>query len=204
MALDEFLRELMDQDGQEALRAFCQARVLHGTPYCFTGREDEWFQFKLEISRFFGINHTDVFIAGSAMLGFSPVKRTDFSVESDIDVAIVSPALFGRISDMACELEYSMRDAQLHLPNHQFRAYIRFLRYLAIGWARPDLVPPEREIGAWKREWFDFFKSVSYERCKAGNHKVSAGAFSSYERLERYSLNSFEKIRSTLVAEAQG
>lgn len=62
------------------------------------------------------------------------------------------------------------------------------------GWMRPDMLPSKISGKLSKQEWFDYFKSISYEHNLAGNYKVSAGLFKSFEYMECYYLNSLKKL----------
>ena len=50
--------------------------LLFGVPYIYRNNEDKYFELKEEISNYFNIQQTQVYIVGSAKLGFSisPVK----------------------------------------------------------------------------------------------------------------------------------
>lgn len=93
MTLDEFFNGLACMESNEELTDFCRKHVLHGTPYIFNGKEDAFYDFRKRIAQKFDVSFHEVYIIGSAKLGFSPFKRTDFDYDSDIDVAIV-PVIF--------------------------------------------------------------------------------------------------------------
>ena len=63
---------------------------------------------------------------------------------------------------------------------------------------RPDLLPTSFRIRELKNDWFDFFDSISHGRSEVGNYKVTAGAFKSYEHLERYTLSGLRSLRTKL------
>ena len=95
--MDEFLTHLASIQGDDELVDFCRRRTLHGTPAVFAGNEDTFYAFRKRIAEKFKINFHEVFVTGSAKLGFSPHKRKPFDLESDIDVAIISSALYDQI-----------------------------------------------------------------------------------------------------------
>ena len=201
MNIEEFKDALLSLQTDEDIRKFCQENLFEGVPHCFAGEPDLWLTFKKGIAEQFAAEHTDVYVVGSAKLGFSPHKLTLFSVESDIDVALVSTSIFCSVGNLCCQLEYQMRDFQLHLPRYVFTAYLSFLRYMAIGWIRPDKAPIKGPLGDWKQLWFEYFRDISYENCLAGNYKVNAGIFRTHEHLIQYSASSFRKVRQNLDAE---
>ena len=97
MNLEDFILCLKSLETDEHLLDFCRKYVLHGIPYVFIGREDEYYEFRKIISNKFQIPFHEVYITGSGKLGFSPLKNKVFDYDSDIDVALISSALFERI-----------------------------------------------------------------------------------------------------------
>lgn len=95
--MENFLAALGDTQNEGALIDFCRRRSLHGTPVVFSGAEDNYYEFRKRIADKFSISFHEVFITGSAKLGFSPQKRKPFDYDSDVDVAIISKALYERI-----------------------------------------------------------------------------------------------------------
>jgi hypothetical protein len=199
MTLEEFKTQLLSADEGPDFRTFCQQHLMHGTPHVFAGREDEFFEFKKLICDQFDIALPDVFIVGSGKLGFSPHKETEFSFDSDVDVAIVSKALSEEIELLGAEFEYARRNAEFSLSSGQAKGYNSYLRYRSIGWTRPDLIPQlSRQMIAFKADWFDFFRSISNGRSTVGNYKVSAGLFKNLVHLEKYTEDSIKKIQQNL------
>ena len=97
--LNEFLNHLRTLSNDDLLLDFCRKRTLHGTPWIFRGMEDNYYLFRKRIADKFNINFHEVYITGSAQLGFSPLRKTLFSLDSDIDVALVSSSLYDKIMD---------------------------------------------------------------------------------------------------------
>lgn len=199
MTLEEFKMQLLSVNVGRDFQAFCRQHLMHGTPHVFAGREDDYFEFKRLICDQFDIAHPDVFIVGSGKLGFSPHKETEFSLDSDIDVAIVSNSLSEELEFLGAEFEYARRNAEFSLRADQAKNYNRYLRYRAIGWTRPDLIPQlSRQMVEFKAGWFDFFGSISNGRSTVGDYKVSAGLFKSLGHLEKYTEDSIMKIQQNL------
>lgn len=201
MKLDDFNRELVATTTTEGRLTLLRRYVLHGTPCVYNGRETDYFDFKDSISRKFGIGFNAVLIVGSAKLGFSYIKSTSFSYESDIDVALVSADLFETYLKDICDYQYEHDRIFRELSQDELRKYNRFLQYLVKGWMRPDLLPSRLQVGRLRTEWFDYFASISYGRSTIGNYKVAAGLYKSYDYLERYHMNglqsTFEKLKTT-------
>lgn len=68
---------------------------LHESSKAFIGERQVEFSIKSETAEFFDVPFSNIAFCGSAQLGFSPVKETEFvRGVSDLDVAIVSADLF--------------------------------------------------------------------------------------------------------------
>lgn len=199
MNLEEFESALLDANKSGKFQAFCQKHFMHGTPFVFSGRDTDYFTFKNLICEKYNISHPDVFVVGSGKLGFSPLKRTEFSLDSDIDVAIVSASLSDKVDELGAQFEYSRRKAEYSLTERQENKYNEYLRYKAIGWTRPDLIPEvSTSMKAFKAEWFDFFQSISYGKSPVGNYKVCAGLYKNLSHLEKYTEHSLKQIMNKL------
>lgn len=194
MSLEEFQTLLDTKKDVASFKDFCRQKVLHGTPHVFAGKEDDFFDFKQRICAKLDIHHQEIMIVGSAKLGFSPFKRTEFSLDSDVDIAIISEKLWNEVSRLGAELEYERRSSHISMHKHQHKEYVRYLRYNAIGWVRPDLIPNLSCMKSFKQDWFDFFLSLSYGASEVGNYKVNAGVFRTVTHLEDYTYHSFGKV----------
>ena len=177
---------------------FCRKRILHGIPYVFKDREDAYYEFRKRIAKKFDIDFYEVFITGSAKLGFSPQKRKMFDYDSDIDVTIVSNKLYERILDYICGYQMELRRVRRSITEREMKRYHEFLEYTAIGWIRPDKLPLLFQIDKLKDDWFKFFKSISYGKSEVGNYKVSAGIFKSYQHFERYIVSGLKDLQNSL------
>lgn len=184
---------LRDADEMSVLD-ICRRHVLHGTPFVFQNREDEYYSFRKRIAEKFEISFHEVYITGSAKLGFSVVKNTRFDLDSDIDVAIVAPTLYGRMMDMILSYQMALRESRRAVSAQELATYHNFLEYTAMGWIRPDQLPLSFNVGAIKSDWFAFFDELSYGRSEVGDYKVSAGVFLSYRHLEHYQQSSLLRL----------
>ena len=199
MTLHEFTNEMRVAAEDDHLMDFARRYILHGTPYVFRDREADYYNFKRRLCGKFGVELPEVFVVGSAKLGYSPHKRTDFTLDSDIDLAIVSGDLFLRTSELAASLEFRIRSQTVLLQQHHWKSYHRYLRHLVIGWMRPDLLPRVDPCIEFKDDWFSFFDELSYGKAEVGNYKVTAGVFRSHRDLERYTVDSVKRIRNALL-----
>jgi hypothetical protein len=194
--LTQFLDGLSKCDEDSALLDFCRKYILHGTPKIFADAEDKYYDFRKRIAAKFDINFHEIFITGSAKLGFNPHKGHLFSYDSDVDVAIVSSSLYDRIMEYIQDYQMQLRADQKAVTDRDIRMYHRFLEYVAIGWMRPDLLPTAFQVTDLKRDWFNFFRSLSYGKSEVGNYKVSAGVFKTYQHLERYTLSGLLSLKT--------
>ena len=196
--MQDFLAALAGTTNEEELIDFCRCRSLHGTPAVFQGDEDMYYQFRKRVADKFGISFHEVFITGSAKLGFSPHKNKIFDYDSDIDTALISAKLYEQIMDSIHDYQMSLREHRKSVSKRELAKYHKFLEYGAIGWMRPDLLPTSFRVKELKQDWFDFFSSISHGKSEVGNYKVTAGAFKSYSHLERYTLSGLRSLRTKL------
>ena len=195
MNLESFLTDLETQDTKDLQYDFCRKFVLHGTPYVFQGRDEEFYEFRKKIAEKFQIPFHEIYITGSGKLGFSPFKLKEFDYDSDIDVAIISPALFEGIMRDIASYQMSFRKARTVVRESELIMYHDFLEYVALGWIRPDKLPISFQMKTFKNDWFNFFQGLSYGKSEVGNYKVNAGVFKSYEHLEDYIVSGLIDVR---------
>ncbi|MDJ0578429.1 hypothetical protein [Crocosphaera sp.] len=192
--LKTFFDNVRQLKNEEEITDFCRKYLIHGIPYIFTDNQDNYYEFRKRIANQFDINFYEIYITGSAKLGFSPFKEKKFDDDSDIDVAIISPQLYEKMLEPIYEYQMELRKARKSITIRELEKYHSFLEYTAIGWIRPDKLPFSFDVGILKDSWFDFFKSISYGRSEVGNYKVSAGVFKSYSYFERYTISSLKRI----------
>lgn len=192
--LEIFLKRLIKLKNEEEIIDFCRKYLIHGTPYIFNNREDDYYEFRKRISNHFNIAFYEIYITGSAKLGFSLFKQKNFDYDSDIDVAIISSQLYEKMLEPIYDYQMQLRKARKSVNVQELDKYHSFLEYTAIGWIRPDKLPLSFSIKTLREDWFDFFKSISYGKSEVGNYKVSAGVFKSYSHFEKYTVSTLEQI----------
>lgn len=199
MNVVDFKELLKHCDSDEALIELCRRTVLHGTPAVFMNREDDFYSFRKRIADEFCVNFHEIYIVGSAKLGFSPIKDyKQFDLNSDIDVSIVSRRLFDEYLDKIRYFQMEYRASRKSITKAELELYHMFLEYTAIGWMRPDKLPLSFQIGELRSSWFDFFKSLSYGNSEVGNYKVAAGVFKDYRHLELYTISGIKRARESI------
>lgn len=132
------------------------------------------------IADHFEVHHTNVFVVGSAKLGFSvaPAKRfREFNDESDIDVAIVSPELYLRVWRQLSDLLNAD-------PGFLWEKHTLLKKKHLTGWLRPDALPPSPALPLVD-EWFEFFRELTGDQV-FGPYHVSAGIYYDIHFLESY------------------
>ena len=166
---DEKVQEFKDaiSDENNSLEKIIDKYLLFGTPYFFKDDENKFYELKNEIAGFLKVSQTNIFVVGSAKLGFSiaPEKRYQhFNEDSDIDIAIIDGATFLRYWKILYEYNTTGRA----WSSDEEKTYRKFLEYFFKGWLRPDKFP--RTMNE-KKEWFDFFKSLQ----RKYKFKIAAG-----------------------------
>ncbi|HRC72546.1 MAG TPA: hypothetical protein PK880_08430 [Candidatus Competibacter sp.] len=181
----------------------CRRYLLHGTPHVFNGREEEFFDFRRCIADKFDVGFHEVFLVGSAKLGFSPYKEKIFDLDSDIDVVIVSNRLFDSFMDQIGYYQAELRRSRRAVSTRELDLYHQFLEYVAMGWIRPDKIPISFALSNLKDDWFTFFRSISNGKSEVGNYKVAGGIFRSYQHLETYLLDGLSEVYQGLRVKEQ-
>lgn len=203
MNRDEFLTALKAAGDAGHLEDACRRYLLHGTPFVFAGRENDYFDFRRRISDRFSVGFHEVFVVGSAKLGFSSFKEKSFDLDSDIDVVIVSDKLFETFMEQIRNYQSELRRSRRAVSTHEQGLYHRFLEYVALGWIRPDKLPLSFTLSDLKDDWFTFFRSISNGKSEVGNYKVAGGVFRTYRHLEAYLLEGLREIYESLCIKEQ-
>lgn len=194
MNRSDFLHSVKTSGDAGYLLDACRRHLLHGTPFVFVGREDAFFDFRKRIADKFGVGFHEVFVVGSAKLGFSPYKEKDFDLDSDIDVVIVSQRLFNDFMEQIRFYQSELRRSRRSVSTREQQLYHQFLEYVAMGWIRPDKLPFSFTLSSLKDDWFDFFRSISNGKSEVGNYKIAGGVFRSYDHLEGYLLDGLADV----------
>ena len=153
--------------------------------------DDLYYQLRKEVGNHFGVSITKIHVVGSSKLGFSiaPQKRfRPINDESDIDVAVIDEQLF----DDYWKKLFEFNKYIMPRSNKDDESFDRFVEYFFRGWLRPDLFPFRYE---GRREWFDFFKNISY---KYKNRKVACAIYKNEYFFEDYHLKNIKTLRSEL------
>lgn len=150
----------------------------------FVGDEERQFEILNEISEYFKVSITCIQVAGSAKLGHSIHKNTDFTLgTSDLDLAIIDRGLFTKYLEIGLELSNGHSDGTSFSTYNGSSNKTQYVRYLARGIFRPDLMPTGVEKANWRNffgtlsaKHIDIFKSIS------GAIYLSQGCFENKQR----------------------
>lgn len=175
--------------------AMVRKYLFHGIPHVFENRESDYYDFRAAIADRWRVRFHEVMILGSAKLGFSYYKKTLFSLDSDIDVSIVSPILFEKFVEALSKEQYKMDKGLVRMTQKEKEKYNTFLRYLVKGWVRPDLLPMGMNGIIDQDKWFEYFRSISYGKSQVGNYKIAAGVFKNYDYMEKYYVESIKSAK---------
>jgi len=200
MTLGEF-DSLIATHGSGDFTSFIEDNIFSQTPVVFGGDMRAYNAFRQRMATTFHVSKDDIYIVGSARLGFSYRKQTEFSLESDIDVAIVNERLFDEYSKKLCRYNHDVIRRVVALDGVEWSRYLGFLKYFAAGWLRPDKGTMIMRKNPDSSNWWRYFKSISYGRSEVGNHKVNAGIYKSKYYLCEYLKISLEDRYNSIRAE---
>lgn len=173
--LDQLKLFKKDLKSEETL-TIVQKYICHGSSILLT--DPQYFALKNKVSKMFDIHPTDVFMVGSAKLGFS-LKNSrrfkSFEDGSDIDLAIISSSLFEQIWQEV----YNYQKEAGWWPEAK-----SFKNYLFKGWIRPDFLPSGNSFNTTQK-WWDFFMELT-ETGEFGPFQINAGIYHSLFFFESY------------------
>lgn len=147
---------------------------------CAVITDDSYFALRQEVSEKFQVHTNEVLVVGSSKLGFSiaPQKRyRHFSDTSDIDLVVVSEALFNSAWK---------RVHQYWLDGGYWENAGDFKKYLFRGWIRPDKLPDEARFD-FSLEWWEFFNALTSSG-RYSAYKIAGALYKDWYFLETYQL----------------
>ena len=162
----------------DSLRDVIQKHITTGEPAVVAA--EVYYQLRRAIAQEFRIHPSSVILVGSCRTGFSlkPEKRYQpVSMDSDVDVAVISAALFD---------DYWDRVFDLTRTDHGWArsAGRKFSSDLFHGWITPRELPNRNRFEKG-RKWAEFFDALTAQRT-CGIRAISARLYRSWDRLEAY------------------
>lgn len=149
-------------------------------------------ELRVNIAGEFGADINDVYVVGSAKLGFSPKPGQyfkHFSDQSDIDVALVNANLYTEIWHEVHQMDRA----------GEFFNKEKFAHYHLAGWIRPDVLPARTEYTRC-HAWWKFFRQLS-SREEFFRMKISGGLYYDTQFLRQYQLGGLTVLREHLVSQ---
>ncbi len=155
-----------------AHRTIARRLFLYDFSYVFSNDQDRGFIILDAIREHFDVSFSSIKIVGSAQLGYSYTSKRDFSPgESDLDIAIISPNLFQKYSELVFQMTDRYYDLSKFPRDKDSRSMAKsFREYLSSGYFRPDMMPQSPE----KSSWFGFFNRLSSQHTVLFNN-INAG-----------------------------
>lgn len=150
----------------------------------FVGDEERQFEILNAVSDYCRVPITCIHVAGSAKLGQSLHKNTAFAPgQSDLDLAIIDSHLFTRYLEIGLRLSKGYSDGTIFPIRDGASTQTEYLRYLARGIFRPDLMP----AGPERADWGNFFgqltgRHTAVFKSITGAIYLSQGCFESKQR----------------------
>lgn len=182
--LDTFKTDLQTLDDKQLINKY------YISGHAFALSNDLHFQLRQTVASTFDVEFTEVFLVGSAKLGFSikPQRRfQSFTDTSDIDVVIVSKTLFERIWQEVHSFERN---------GGYWPKMSAFKEYHFAGWIRPDKLPLQPTF-IFARKWWSFFEALSGGG-EYGPYKIRGGLYHSPFFLEQYQNICFQQCRTEI------
>lgn len=191
----------------EAPDIVVQKYLIDGSTYFF----DEYqkggeFDFKKDIATSLDAHIRDIVIVGSGKLGFSlkpdasnpslyPFKIFDSNFKlnielekSDLDIAVVSGALFDKQLKNIFEHTNSYSDTQ-----YKGKKRNSFANYILKGWLRPDFIPEGYQITSE-------INLVQEKYKKLFGRNINIGIYKSWFYFEKYHRNNINTIKLNQIA----
>ncbi|MFP9470072.1 hypothetical protein AB6D37_15225 [Pectobacterium brasiliense] len=167
-------------DFSKNISAYDIARKIYLTfpTYAFESNYDLQFDILNSISQFLSIPITSVHVAGSAKIGRSYHKNTEFSSDkSDLDVAIIDNAWFCKLMEICSKETKSFRDGRKLQSNRDPVNNLEFLKdYILKGIIFPENMP----ICGERERMLSFFNELSVKHTSSFKDINVAFYLSSY------------------------
>jgi hypothetical protein len=135
----------------------------------FIGNEERQYEILNDVATYFHIPINSIQVTGSAKVGHSIHKKTPFAPrQSDLDLAVIDSSLFIWYLEIGLRLSKGYSDGAVFPVRETGSTQSEYLRYLARGIFRPDLMPTGEERANWRKffgqlsaKHTDLFKSIS-------------------------------------------
>jgi hypothetical protein len=185
--------------------------LLEGLPYVFSNSPMKYLIFREQVADRFEVGYQDVCIVGSAKLGFSPSAHkfgVPFSTTSDVDVVIISSALFYRgthalfehINRIGPPLDFGARSNPVTVTANDWRLHKESVRNYVYNNFNPGLLPYDHAL---RNEVFSNISSTSALflalEPQVFVSKIRCRVFRHWRAAESYYTNSLRQLKIALV-----
>lgn len=201
--VDEFKTLLLNRD----LNEIVDEHILDGLPFAFRNVPGVMTTLRGHLAGHLPIRAENVFVVGSAKLGFSLNPDgyfNPFTEGSDIDVVIVDEELFERVWMILLDWHFPRRYGNL-LNRHNSTWAGRRQKDVYWGWIVPDKIPyrgiifpdvlrPLRDIST---QWFNAFQSLSHYP-NLVTRTVNSRLYRTREHARRYHSEGLRSLREFL------
>jgi hypothetical protein len=201
MTPDEF-RVLMQNQGDAQLLDPCLQD--EAPPYVFDANPGDWNVFRDELAGKLGVMRVDIRIVGSARFGFSMkpgAKLKSFSDKSDIDLVVVSPAMFDALWFLILEGAYPRSPV-----TETMGGWLEKRRNeVYTGWLTPTKIKLDSRIFAkakpvleFSARWFNAMKLAA--RHPSRRHEdIGVRLYRTWRHAQLYHLDSIAELRKSLA-----
>ena len=203
--VEESLKEFKRCVRDESLDDLVKNQMFGGEPYVFRDRPESMDILRQHIASGLKVSGDAITIVGSAKLGFSASPDTfarAFTEESDIDVIVVSPALFDSVWYSA--LEWSLPQRGQRILNSDFRWRGQRMEDIFWGWLTPkdisfDRIPYKalEPIRALKTTWFNTFRSLA-RYSQFSKRDVNGRLYRTWEHATMYHVDGLRRLQRVL------
>jgi hypothetical protein len=203
-------QQLLRSTPRQELHKIVREQVFGGLPYIFRDRPDGYDVLRTHLSTSLRVVPHNIIIVGSAKMGFSLSPDSfprHFTDQSDIDVVIVSEAIFDRVWMTMLDWHYPRRITGLTNMDMNWSVHRR--KELYWGWFMPDKIrykgltlphalKPLRNIST---TWFNAFQSLSRyaEYSEIVERSVSGRLYRTWAHATAYHTDGLRQIREALI-----
>jgi len=173
-------------------------------PFAFDKNPDCWTEFRETFGAKFRVNPSDIRVVGSGRHGISakPGKNLKTFIDtSDIDVVVISAALFDNLWQKLLEAAYP-REGNLHLlAGHlrelQSEVYTGFLTPAEFRFDRLKFGEHAAPVYEFRADWFSALKRASNLPIRR-HENMEARVYRTWAHAERYHLDSIASLQRSL------
>jgi hypothetical protein len=187
---DEFVEIIKETSSIEVVQRY----LLDEVPFVYKDNPEIYYKLRQHICKEIGIHPQNFSIVGSAQLGFSisPVKLgRPFSIDSDIDIVLVSNRLFENLWNRL--IKY--KSTSFYKLNSTLRKKFNELQNIIFyGQIRMDKLSNSFDFA---KEWWTLFNKLSIDP-NYGKRHIRAAIFKSWFHACNYYEAGIEKVRETL------